>query len=138
MDHEVRNKIKHAIISHHVEPLTSPQKTKSPDIHSTAALVIENFEVNANFSRNLWDLAENYPTKEIPFRNLKGEYKNEEYHVNNEEWNRFIHDIQMSISTLIEISQSPEIKNNNQLSDICNKLVDNLIKIMLYQIRFLQ
>lgn len=90
---------------------------------------IDDFDIHSDFPYELWSFSDNFPTAKIPYRNLEGECFNDIYHITNEEWVNFNNHLQTSLSTLLDLSETPEVKKYDLLSESCAKLINQLLEI---------
>lgn len=90
---------------------------------------IDDFDIHSDFSHELWSFSDNFPTVKIPYRNLEGEYFKDTYHITNEEWVNFNDHLQTSLLTLLDLSETPEVKKHDLLSESCSKLINKLLEI---------
>lgn len=94
-----------------------------------AVKFIDHFDIRSTFSSDLWDFADNVPSVRIPFRNFEGNCVSNRYYITNAEWIRFKNDLQVSILTLVDLSESAELSGHGTLLDVYARLINKLIEI---------
>jgi hypothetical protein len=90
---------------------------------------IEQFDIRSSFPNELWELADNFPSTKIPYSDLQGDYVNSNYHIAYHEWQRFNQSLEVSLLTLLDLSEEPQVKAHSALSDVCAEMVERLMDI---------